>query len=139
MGSKLTIILIWILLFTAYPTANLLMSCSPSSAYTNDDRAKILDATATSLMYGLIIDLQEGQGRNPPAFIDIFQEICRQYPDDECMASLVNCTVEQLRESIETEEEEQDNGGQTERKVYPSINEDDNYDHRDISISDTEF
>jgi hypothetical protein len=55
------------------------------------------------------------------------------------MTSLVNCAVEKLRESIATEEEEQNDAGQPERKVCPSVNEDNNYDHCDLSISGTEF
>lgn len=126
---------IWMLLTTADPIAKLLMSCSPSNSYTKDDRAKILQATAAAVnvVHCLAIGQYEAQDGNPPDFIDVFQEICRQHPDDEYLTSLVNRAVAQLTENIEAEEEEHNKAGLAERKVYPSVNEDDDYDQCELS------
>ncbi|KAJ5958188.1 uncharacterized protein N7479_005338 [Penicillium vulpinum] len=85
--------------------AKFLMSCSPFSAYTKDDREKILDATIDAIIVDSI-GQHEGQDNKSPKFIDIFREVCRQHPDDEYLTALVNCVVKQLREVTYAEEEE---------------------------------
>ncbi|KGO43424.1 ABC transporter, integral membrane type 1 [Penicillium expansum] len=130
----------WMLLGTAYPVAKFLMSCSPSNAYTKDDRAKILQATAAAInaVYILANNQYEAQDSNRPDYIDVLQEICRQHPDDEYLTSLVKCAIEQLPEAPEAEQDEQSKAGLAERKAYPPVNEDDTYDHCDLSVSDCE-
>ncbi|OQD92626.1 hypothetical protein PENSOL_c039G00980 [Penicillium solitum] len=132
-------IFLWMLLSTSYPAVKFLMSCSPSNVYTKEDRAKILEATAAAVnaVYCLVIGQHESQDSNPD-FIDVFEEICRQHPDDRYLTSLVNRAIERLRQVIEAEEDEQSKAGLTEREMYPLANEDDTYDHCDLSISDQE-
>ncbi|KGO77350.1 hypothetical protein PITC_055350 [Penicillium italicum] len=140
-GSVENNIVFWMLLDTSYPVAKFLMSCSPSNAYTKDDRAKILQATAVAInaVYILSFNQYEAQDSNSPDFMDVFQEICRQNPHDEYLTSLVNCAIEKLPGVNEGEQNKQGKARLAEKKVYPPvINEDDTYDHCDLSISDCE-
>ncbi|KAJ5979277.1 hypothetical protein N7501_002619 [Penicillium viridicatum] len=132
-------IFLWMLLSTAYPAVKFLMGCSPSNVYTKEDRAKILEATAAAVnaVYCLGIGQHESQDSTPD-FIDVFEEICRQHPDDGYLTLLVNRAIERLRQGIEAEKEEQNKAGLTEREEDPLANEDDTYDHCDLSISDQE-
>ncbi|KAJ5416698.1 uncharacterized protein N7487_000248 [Penicillium crustosum] len=132
-------IFLWMLLSASYPAVKFLMGCSPSNVYTKEERAKILEATAAAVnaVYCLAIGQHESQDSNPD-FIDVFKEICRQHPDDGYLTSLVNRTIERLRQVIEAEEEEQNKAGLPVRDVHSLANEDDTYDHRDLSISDQE-
>lgn len=131
-------IFLWMLLSTSYPAVKFLMGCSPSNVYTKEDKAKILEATAAAVnaVYCLAISQHESQDSNPD-FIDVFEEICRQHPDDGYLTSLVNRAIERLRQVIEAEEE-QNKSGLPVRDVYPLANEEDTYDHCDLSISDQE-
>lgn len=131
-------IILWMLLSTSYPAVKFLMGCSPSNVYTKEDKAKILEATAAAVnaVYCLAIGQHESQDSNPD-FIDVFEEICRQHPDDGYLNSLVNRAIERLRQVIEAEEE-QNKAGLPVRDVYPLANEEDTYDHCDLSISDQE-
>lgn len=132
-------IFLWMLLSTSYPVARFLISHNPSNVYTRDDRAKILEATAAAVntVYYLAIGQHEGQDRNPD-FIDVFEEICRQHPDDGYLTSLVNCAIEGVQEAIEAEKDEHNKAELPERKVYSPASEDDTYDHCDLSTSDQE-
>ena len=89
-------------------------------------------------MYILANNQYEAQDSNRPDYIDVFQEICRQHPDDEYLTSLVKCVIEQLPEAPEAEQDEQSKAGLAERKAYPPVNEDGTYDHCDLSVSDCE-
>ncbi|KAJ9488748.1 hypothetical protein VN97_g4538 [Penicillium thymicola] len=130
----------WMLLSTSYPAFKFLMDSSPSNVYTREDRAEILEATAAAVteMYCLIIGQHGSQYRNPD-YNDVFGEICRQHPDDGYLTSLANRAIERLSQIIQTEEKEQNKAGLAEREVwYPPADEDDTYDHCDLSISDQE-
>ncbi|KAI2670707.1 hypothetical protein CBS147317_6241 [Penicillium roqueforti] len=124
---------IWMLLTTSYPIAKLLMSFGPSNVYTENDRAKILKATAIAVnaVQVLAFNQRGPQDYNPPDGIEVFEEIRRQHPNDEDLTSLVNCALKEVRGYIETEEKAR----LAEKKVYLSVS-DDGYDHCDLSISD---
>jgi hypothetical protein len=95
---------IWMLMSAGDTIAGFLMACSPSNAYTEDYKVKLVDdcATAVHAAYGPDIGQHEALARNASDLVGGLQEICQYLPDDEYLTSMVNDAAEIL-EAMEIE------------------------------------
>ncbi|CAG8029593.1 unnamed protein product [Penicillium nalgiovense] len=89
---------IWMLTSAGDTIAEFLMACSPSNAYTENYKAKLVGdcAAAVHAAYCLDIDQHEAQDRNVSDLVGDLQEICQYLPDDEYLTSMVNGAAEVL-------------------------------------------